>query len=85
MEGSVPLAKKVLRLSLFKLLTGRKVMVNEMRLLFGGTWLGSECSNRKGIVHGAVNNSCRVLSVNEKRAHPSTFVKKIIVVAAKTS
>ena len=34
----------------------------------GDTCFGTECSNtinRKGLVHGAVNNSCRVLSVRE--------------------
>ena len=27
-------------------------------------------------MHSTVNNSCRVVSVNEKRAHLNTFVKK---------
>ena len=54
----------------------------------GGKCLGSECSdtiNRKGLVLSAVNNSYRVLPVNEKRVQLNTFVKIINVVAAKMS
>ena len=53
-----------------------------------GVSLGSECSsmvNRNCFVHGAVNNSGRVLTVNEKRTHLSAFVKKISVVTTETS
>ena len=45
----------------------------------GGMCFGSECSNtinRKGHVHGAVNNSCRVLSVNEKERISIHLFKK---------
>ena len=63
-------------------------MVNGMQSLVACACFGSECSdtiNGNGLVHGAVNNSCRVLSVDEKRAHRNIFVKKIIVITAKTS
>ena len=78
-----------LKLRLTSGFDGEKIYCKRNAVI-GGTCFESECSNminRKGLVHGAVTNSCWVLSIlkNEKRAHLNIFVKKNIVVTAKTS
>ena len=61
---------------------------DEWNASINGARMGSESSstiNRRSLLKSTVDDRCRILSTDKKRAHFTAFVRKIIVITAKTT